>query len=125
LVRAWDAKLKASGFRDIESRRRNGDCFIQGLDTVTFQRDDEDFWRAAHLYTEWNTWTSPRERQAWFHFAEGRSIRQIRTELRCDTNWLVDTLRRHREQMVANLGRLGEVLEDWWDEGADGLDASA
>jgi len=116
LVREWDRRLKDSGFNDIESRRRDGECFSDNLNTQTFRGSDGDHWRAVSLYADWNLWASDKERAAWSMYADGLSIRSIRKGLKTSPNAIVAILQHHRARMTAHLDRLTEVLDEDWCE---------
>ena len=95
LEREWAAKLKASGFQDLEGADRDGALSRRGLlhpvdDTAEEDAALADRMRAGEAQTEWrlsvlhtHKFRNATERRVWQLYAEGIPLRAIATQLGC------------------------------------------
>lgn len=83
----WDAKLKASGFEDIEDRDSpremlkswHSTIFINKFDSARFAAKQKYFEMVTHFLNA-HTFTSDLEHQVWLLHSEGKSLREIARE---------------------------------------------
>lgn len=95
LEREWSAKLRASGFRDLEGRDRDGPLSDRGNLHVVTEGDGQQERLAERIEhgSAYNTWAmhvlhthrfaSRLEREAWGHHARGEGLRDAARSLDC------------------------------------------
>ncbi len=105
LQATWDAKLKKSGFVDIEQRdgnlkRWDGDKIPRRLSNLKFQVQAE-FYRSAGMFLHEHTFVTSSEKNVWALFAEGLTVRDISKKLK-KSKWNIHTtIQRLTKVMVA------------------------
>jgi hypothetical protein len=130
LQREWYAKLKASGFEDIETGDEH-DGLLKTDKRIEEGRGEEyqasaEYYRCAGVFLHHRHWRDQRERLIWELHSEGVGMNEIARRARAGNTLVHATINRLRDEMLApgnegNKARNGRALWRWLEREAKKL----